>query len=274
MSETRRSRCAAECGLYRALLVVIMAAAAAIPAARAQTQADELAKKLSNPVSSLISVPFQLNWDTGIGPADQDKWLLNIQPVIPIGLSPKWNLIERVILPVVDAPYGAGSGISDLTFQTFFSPAEPTAGGTTWGLGPVLIAPTASKDSLGTEKWSAGPTFVILQQKGPWTRGILMLNTWSFAGSSDRAEVNAGFFQPFLARAMGGGVTVSINAEATANWDADEVWSVPLNLGASKVVRIGKQMASVAGGVRYYVEKPTGGPDWGLRFAFTLLFPR
>ena len=27
-------------------------------------------------------------------------------------------------------------------------------------------------------------------------------------------------------------------------------------------------------GVKYYAEKPSGGPDWGLRFGVTLLYPK
>ena len=45
-------------------------------------QAAELAKKLQNPVASLISVPIQNNWDFGIGPADAMRYTVNIQPVI------------------------------------------------------------------------------------------------------------------------------------------------------------------------------------------------
>jgi hypothetical protein len=243
------------------------------PAVAAQQDADELAKKLSNPVSSLISVPFQLNWDTGIGPQNKDKFLLNVQPVVPIRLTEKWTLIQRVIVPLVDAPYGAGSGLSDVTFQSFFSP-EPKPGGAIWGIGPIVVAPTATRDALGTEKWSAGPAFVILKQDRGWTYGILATNAWSFAGQSERADVNVGFFQPFLSKGLPGGRTVAVNLEATANWDADEVWTVPVNVSYSKVVRLGTQMASVGGGGRYYVEKPQGGPDWGLRFVFTLMFPR
>jgi hypothetical protein len=41
----------------------------------------------------------------------------------------------------------------------------------------------------------------------------------------------------------------------------------------SKVGRIGKQMVSWQGGVRYWFETPEGGPDWGVRFVLTLLYP-
>ncbi len=61
----------------------------------------DLAKKLQNPVASLISVPIQNNWDFGIGPAHAMKYTANIQPVIPISISEDWNLIIRTILPVI-----------------------------------------------------------------------------------------------------------------------------------------------------------------------------
>src|SRR3546814_15187838 len=62
---------------------------------------------------------------------------------------------------------------------------------------PIYL-PTATEDTLGAEKWGAGPTAVALRQHGPWTYGILANQIWSFAGDDDRSEVNATFLQPFL----------------------------------------------------------------------------
>lgn len=259
--------------IIRSLAAAALLSAVVIPAAQAQESADELAKKLSNPVASLISVPFQFNYDTGIGPEDKGQFLLNIQPVVPIPFGTEWTFILRSIVPVIDAPYGAGSGISDITFQGFFSP-QPKPGGVIWGIGPVLIVPSATKDTLGTEKWSAGGAFVILKQQGVWTYGILATNAWSFAGQDDRAVVNGGLYQPFLSRGMGGGWTVSGSFDAAANWRAEEKWTIPVIASISKVTKIGSQNASIGGGLKYYLETPEGGPDWGVRFNFSLLFPK
>ena len=68
--------------------------------ASADEEAQELAKKLSNPIASLISIPFQFNYDNGYGPDDGYKAYVNVQPVIPFSLNEDWNLISRTILPI------------------------------------------------------------------------------------------------------------------------------------------------------------------------------
>jgi hypothetical protein len=159
---------------------------------------EELAKKLSNPIASLISVPFQYNYDSDYGLADDGKRsFINIQPVIPFDLNPKWNLITRTILPVIDqddVPSGSGgkSGIGDVVQSLFFSPKAPTADGVIWGVGPVLLLPTASDELLGGEQWGLGPTGVALKQQGPWTYGVLANHIWSVAGDDDRVDLQLG----------------------------------------------------------------------------------
>lgn len=108
--------------------------------------AEELAKKLSNPIASLISVPFQNNTDVGIGGFKGSRNTLNFQPVIPISLSPSLNMITRVVLPIISqqditAQGVKQSGLSDALVSAFFSPAE-AKNGLTWGVGPAILVPT------------------------------------------------------------------------------------------------------------------------------------
>ena len=149
--------------------MTISAFALAAPARAQDDQAAELAKKLSNPVASLISVPLQYNHDDYGGANDgASVSRLVIQPVIPFSLNDDWNLITRTLIPLVDQqdfPLAAlnESGLGDTTASLFFSPKSPTADGSIWGAGPVVLLPTATKDALGTEKWGVGPTAVALE---------------------------------------------------------------------------------------------------------------
>lgn len=253
-------------------------AALAQQAPGAADQTADLAKKLSNPVASLISVPIKLDWDTGIGPIGADRSVYVVQPVIPITLSPTWNVISRTIVPYIDAksPVAGGndeSGWGDITQSFFFSPAAPTAGGWIWGAGPVLLLKTASNDALGGERWGAGPTAVVLRQDSGWTYGLLANHIWSFGGNEQRADISATYLQPFLSYTTKTYTTFGLNTESTYDWKKSQ-WTVPINVSVSQLVKLGTQPVSFALGLRSYAERPDGGPDWGARFSVTFLFPK
>lgn len=240
-----------------------------------------LAKKLANPIASLISVPFQYNYDENAGPNDKGSVSrVNIQPVVPLSLNSKWNLITRTIVPVVidqdNIPtIGSNdSGLGDVLASQFFSPKAPTAGGWIWGVGPVELLRTASKHTLGEEKWGLGPTAVALKQSGPWTYGALANHIWSVAGDDGRADINRTFMQPFLAYVTRTSTTFGLNTESTYDWKAEH-WSVPINVSVAQLLKPGRVPMQVSLGARYWAASPDSGVEgWGLRAQLTFLFPR
>ena len=236
----------------------------------------ELAKKLQNPVASLISVPIQNNWDFGIGSANAMRYTANIQPVVPFSLTEDWNLITRTILPVIYAESSVKGGrdawgLGDVVQSFFLSPKEPV-GGWIVGAGPALLYPSATDSLLGAGKWAAGPTFVVLQQSKGFTYGVLANHLWSYAGWGDQ-QVNATFLQPFVSFTTKKFTTFGLNTESTYDW-SNRQWSVPLNATVSQLLKVGKQPIQLTLGARYYAEGPSGGPDLGLRFVVTFLFPK
>ena len=138
----------------------------------AKTQGGgDLRSAVQNPISSLISLPFKFTFDYGA--SNGEASFLNIQPVIPITTG-DWNLVNRVIVPLIDTdgeitgtpeipnpPPGDGAtGLGDINYSLFFSPVKYDKA--IWGVGPSITLPTASDKELGSEKWSAGPTGVVL----------------------------------------------------------------------------------------------------------------
>jgi hypothetical protein len=243
-----------------------------------EESAADLAKKLSNPIASIISVPLQNNLDVGIGEYNGTRNTLNLQPVIPFSLSTKWNLITRTILPIVtqqdiSAPGQTQSGLSDAVVSAWLSPSE-AKNGLTWGVGPAFLVPTATDKLLGTEKFGIGPTVILLQQTNGWTYGALMNQLWSIAGNDDRADVNQMFIQPFLVYNWKSGAGANLILEITENWEAKttQVTFIP---SISAVTKFGKQIVQFVIGPRIPLAGPsTSRPDFGVRAGVSFVFPK
>jgi len=240
--------------------------------------AAQLAKALANPLASMISIPFQYNADFNAGvQGDAHRSYLNIQPVIPFTLNNEWNLITRTIIPIAyQEQYvpgqGTNFGLGDVTASFFFSPKDP-ANGWIWGVGPVAYLPTATDTALGAGQWGAGITGVALRQEQGWTYGLLANHVWSVTGDDDRPYINATFVQPFVAYTWPTATTITLNTESTYDWRNSQ-WTSPVNLVVSQIVKVGQLPLQFQLGGRYYVEGPSGAPEWGIRFGIVLLLPR
>ncbi len=239
---------------------------------------EALAKAAQNPVAKLISVPFQNNFNFGVGPNDATQYILNVQPVIPISLSEDWNLITRTIIPIINQPSPAPGvpsvfGLGDLNPTFFFSPAK--SGKLIWGVGPTFTLPTATDSMLGNGKWCAGPAVVALTMQGHWVVGALANQQWSFAGWGDKS-VSAFLVQPFVNYNLPHGWYLVSAPIMTADWEANsgDKWTVPLGGGIGKIQRFGKLPLNIQLQAFYNVEKPDNAADWQLRFQVQFLFPK
>jgi hypothetical protein len=245
----------------------------------------DLRSKLQNPVGSVISVPVETTID--FGAPDGSAVFINLQPVVPIKVGPV-NLINRTILPLIYAPgpiegkpgnpvpvQGDDTfGLGDISHSVFVSPVN--VGKIIWGIGPIFSFPSATDDVLGSGKWSAGPTAVVLTQPKPWTLGVLVGNLWSFAGDSDRASVNQMFVQPFVQYNLDHGWYLSSSPMITANWKAPtrDRWIVPIGGGFGKLFQFGSLPVNTRVEAFYHVERPSTAPDWSMRFTVQLVFPK
>src|SRR5271165_3650988 len=244
-----------------------------------ESKTEELAKEPQNPVANLISVPFQNNFNFGIGPNDATQWVLNVQPVIPITLNKDWNLITRTIMPIINQPSpGPGIesafGLGDINPTVFLSPKN--SGKLLWGFGPTMTFPTATEPLLGNGKWSAGPSLVVLTTPGHWVIGALANNQWSFAGWGNKS-VDALLVQPFVNYNFPHGWYVTSAPIITANWSAasNERWTVPIGGGVGKIIKIDKLPINTSlQAFRNVVTPNRGGADWQLRFQVQFLFPK
>jgi hypothetical protein len=267
---------------YFCLLPILAVAAAPIALAQEKPamSAEELAKAVQNPVANLISVPFQNNTNFNVGPRDGTQNILNIQPVIPVSLSPQWNLITRTILPIITQPgFTAGqsstTGLGDLQLSGFLSPNS--AAGLIWGAGAIMQAPTNSNDRLGSDRWGLGPTAVVLrlEQGSPWVYGALVNNVWSVGGGSD-PKYNNFLLQPFLNYNFSDGLYLTSAPIITANWEASgsQRWTVPLGGGVGKIFHFGRLPVNMQLSAYWNVVAPDNGPDWQLRFQIQFMFPK
>ncbi len=239
-----------------------------------------------NPVGNITVFPFQNNFNYGYGPYTRLQYNLNVQPVFPIMLSDKMNLIARTIIPVINqpspesptvcaSPGGCPStfGLSDVQEQLFFAP-KTKPGALIWAVGPIFQFPTATPNTLGSGKWSIGPDAVALLMPGKWVLGTLVTQLWSFAGLPNRPNVNSFLVQPFVNYNLKDGWAISSAPIMTSNANLPGTkWTVPLGGGVAKTFKDGDQLMQLT--VLYYtnVVRPLAAPQTTLRISWSLLWP-
>jgi hypothetical protein len=278
--------------------MTLMLSLLAVATVGAQETEDSMAKKLANPLAAWINVPIQINYDDDLGVGGDGSVLqINVQPVIPFQLNDEWNLITRTIIPIIhieDITRKSDdvTGVGDIVESVFFSPIQPTERGWIWGVGPVLLLPTASDDILGSDQWAVGPTFIALKQTGSWTVGLLANHLWTIAGDNDgdgyapladsqhgssvesSSDISASYVEPWVSFTTPIGTILSASSETAYDWNAEQ-WTVPVVLTADHLFANGPIPFSIGAAARYWAESADGGPEgWAGRVQCTVLFPK
>jgi hypothetical protein len=235
----------------------------------------ELARASQNPVASMISVPIQNNTNFEFGPREKTQNVTNVQPVIPFSVSENWNVITRTIVPIVSQPgfvpgQDRENGLGNILFSSFLSPKD--SGKWIWGAGPAVQLPTSTDDQIAPDEWAAGPSVVLLTMPGNWVMGGLVSNIWDISADE---SINFMSLQPFLNYNFEGGWYLTSSPILTANWEADDEWTVPVGGGFGRIFRIGEQPVNAQFQAFYNVVKPDDlGPEWTLRLQLQFLFPK
>lgn len=241
----------------------------------AESEEAALAKATQNPLAAMYSLPFQNNTTFGVGEYNRAQNVLNIQPVIPIGLGKKINLINRIIIPVVTQPSSvedkSSTGVADIVYTAWLSPTKVSK--ITWGVGPVFQIPTGSEaDQFGSREFGIGPSIVALTTLNHWVVGFVTNYIWTFG---DAAE-DKFLFQYFANYNLPKAVYLVTAPILTANWNASsgDKWIVPFGAGIGKVFKIGKQPININAQGYYNVVKPDYWGAWQMRLQVQLLFPK
>ena len=230
------------------------------------TDAASLAQA-NNPLAAFKTFNLQNQYNGSLTGTDSTANSFFLRGALPVSaFGGDW--LVRATLPINDFPDpfngGKTNGLGD--FNVFAAYLMDTGNpNLSFGIGPQITAPTATEDATGSGKWSAGLANVLFNTATPGFQWGYLL-TWqaSFAGDSDRADVNSGAFQPLLIKQVGNGWYLRSTAIWTYDFETDN-YNIPIGFGAGRVVKKPNVV------INYFVEpqwsvasRGNGQMDWGV----------
>jgi len=238
--------------------------------------AREVANRVNNPAAPVTFIQLRNVLLPGVSGTDGVVNEFQIQPVLPMGPFAALPFLQlmKVTLPFPSLPSPSSvAGFGDL--QVFDLVSIKQSWGR-WGFGPALVFPTASDALLGQGKWQAGPAVALIYTgiKNLSAGGVFQ-NPISYAGSSDRSDVNSLIYTPTLTYNLEGGWFVGMSDfNWTWDWTSGGAATILVGPQFGKILRIGKQTVSLsieAGGAAM---EPSTSPStgWIIGIEFSPIF--
>lgn len=258
------------------LLLVLTLVLGTLPHTAIAEEANESAaanKEANNPLANMTA--FNVHYYNIGGLTDSNEnahqaWLRFAKP-FSLGES---NWLLRASLPINSFPTGDGSptGLGDLNLFAAWLIDTPNPA-VSFGVGPQLTVPTATEDTLGSEKWSAGLVNVLFDARSQkFQYGYLLSWQNSFAGEDERTNLHIGAFQPFLFYQLGGGTYLRAAPIWVYNFESDN-YSIPLGLGIGQVFKKGDTVFNAFIEPQISVaDHGSGQPEWQIFVGFNMQF--
>jgi hypothetical protein len=254
-----------------AILIGLTLSAKALP-----ETATDWARLAQNPMADIIRLPVENRFDLDYGHKEQVKYTMDYKPSMVSQVSENWNVVNRFEMPVIYQPgtvpgENDSFGLGDTTYQSFCGPSGDRS--FYWGIGPTFQIPTATDNQLGTRKWSAGAGGTGTLVMGPITAGLSANHLWSFAGNSDRPDVNQTTLEYYFYANISRGWWIGTSPVNTANWEApqDQIWNIPLGGGIGKVVMNSRQPIHLKLEAYRNSELTAVGSEWSIFFEVEFL---
>jgi len=264
---------------------------------------QQVARMAGNPLSYLWMLAIQNDtfWlDGSIEGVDKiHANVTTIMPVMPMQLTEKVKLIFRPWIPIVsiDKPRQRGdirlidptgdwtaeniaientswdSGIGDVGFWAAVASNEAATPPFVWGVGVTARFDTASRAEFGSGRYSAGPMGLAFYIGEKWNVGGILQHWWDYAGDSQRDHVNLTNFQYAVEYKWSRRVRIGATPNIVYDWE-NGTYDVPVGLGASTVVRIGRLPVSLGFEVdRHWSNNDLIHNQWQLRLTIVPVLP-
>jgi len=240
-----------KCGIVAvALSVISLLSATPALAQEGELSAAEVANA-NNPLASMKAFNVHNYYTPSLSGVDGTAntfWFRYAQPV--------GRFLVRLSVPLPTVPLGGAapptvpadptsdsvSGVGDLNiFAAYLAVSEPAK---TFGFGPLLAAPTATNEALGSEKWQGGVAAVFFKATPVVQYGGLLTWQASFAGEEERDDTNVVVAQPFAMFQIGGGTYLRTAPLWVFNIEQD-TYHIPFGFGIGQVLKQGNTVFNI-----------------------------